>query len=270
MPFAHSQSRSCWTTGRGSRHRAGTGAFTLIELLVVVGIVAVLIALLMPALSKARKQALQVACLSNLRQLGSAFIAYATNNRGWFPSPASGDGFTFEEDWIYWRNNWPSGNPRDPMDSPIVPYLGRDLDVLKCPMGVPERDLKPYQIRTGPYPFSYSLNVRVSGFTSGRWGGNWTSFQPCPIGKTVDPSRKVLAVEEDTRIINDGAWFPMHSDYFGPIPMSYLSVRHDLPKEEQRWVRARSNVAFLDGHCEFIDRNIEIDESYINPHYRGP
>ncbi len=60
-------------------------AFTLVELLVVVGIIAVLVALLMPALSRAREQALSVQCLSNLRQIGIGLQMYASANRMYIP-----------------------------------------------------------------------------------------------------------------------------------------------------------------------------------------
>ena len=58
-------------------------AFTLVELLVVIGIIALLIAILLPALGRARDQANAVACLANLRSLGQIHAAYVADNHGW-------------------------------------------------------------------------------------------------------------------------------------------------------------------------------------------
>jgi len=60
-------------------------AFTLVELLVVIGIIALLISILLPALSRARKSANTTKCLSNLRQVGTAFQLYATEFKGTIP-----------------------------------------------------------------------------------------------------------------------------------------------------------------------------------------
>src|SRR4051794_35987340 len=67
------------------RRAAAAAAFTLVELLVVLGIIAVLIGSLLPALSTARAASRTVACLSNLRQMAVAAQAYCTANQGSFP-----------------------------------------------------------------------------------------------------------------------------------------------------------------------------------------
>src|SRR5690606_15992245 len=61
-------------------------AFTLVELLVVIGIIALLISMLLPALNRARQSANNVRCLSNLRQMGTAVEIYANMHQGILPS----------------------------------------------------------------------------------------------------------------------------------------------------------------------------------------
>src|SRR5687767_4314902 len=81
------------TAGAWKFDRANCGgvmkrrAFTMVELLVVVGVIALLIAMLMPALRRARQQAQAVQCASNLRQVHSAFAMYANEFKGHFPFP---------------------------------------------------------------------------------------------------------------------------------------------------------------------------------------
>jgi prepilin-type processing-associated H-X9-DG protein len=139
-----------------------------------------------------------------------------------------------------------------------------------------ERSLRPYQETTGPYAFSYSINVCVTGYGSGERFAPFRGGPPCQLGRAVNASHKVLAVEEDSTLINDGAWWPRSFglDQFG-AQMCILSVRHDRPTEMSRWEDqgdgvGRTNVVFLDGHCELIDRAMAEGVVYADPYFRMP
>ena len=117
--------------------------FTLVELLVVIGIIAVLIAILLPALTAARQQALTVQCASNIRQIGTALQMYINENNGYVPKPNYSEqgppGPPAATSRIYWHDQLAKylAIPKDWYGFPQKYMLDKrpwDGTVLSCPV----------------------------------------------------------------------------------------------------------------------------------------
>jgi len=120
--------------------------FTLIELLVVVAIIALLLSILLPALSRAKRHVREVMCRSNLRQLAVGYTSYAAEWKGFLPGsdldatpdPAAPHGYR-TYCWLGthpYTSQWGYGG-HDPQQAPqrgtLFAYCGRDTNVYKCP-----------------------------------------------------------------------------------------------------------------------------------------
>jgi prepilin-type N-terminal cleavage/methylation domain-containing protein/prepilin-type processing-associated H-X9-DG protein len=275
-------------------------AFTLVELLMVIGIIAVLVGVLLPAVSRARGQANQVACLSNIRQLTLAIVMYCDDNQGWLPRAAPYATAPNEEstqDFIWWQQKSSDAYiapDRDIFNSPILRYLGIKPDVrpmatvvdfgesrervLRCPCDpLSDHPVMVSKEPDGNYFFSYSLNNLMQSLDPHiatdplRLPINIKTGKPFEVaGKLVrvkSPATKILLVEESELTIDDGSFDPTSG-------ANLLSVRHDPtalapPDTPTGYVEAGGVWTVRNGNCRgnvsFCDGHADfVTRSYVD------
>jgi prepilin-type N-terminal cleavage/methylation domain-containing protein len=243
---------------KACNHSGRRRGFTLIELLVVIAIIAILLAILMPALSRVKEQAREMGCRANLRQYGVVQTMYLDDNDDRYPSawrslvrteaPVAG-----YERYCRWHD------PRYPPDGPLWPYMP-EVGVNLCPsFKILAKSLgtkHPSHVASVPVvpQYSYSMNSWL-GAKAGDSGGSAATDSKGRGGvyKRAEVTRSKAEVfffaEENmwsrsgnTNVLNDNALCPDSRDWFGTF---HSPMTGNLN-------RGTVNAVFVDAHVQEV------------------
>jgi prepilin-type N-terminal cleavage/methylation domain-containing protein/prepilin-type processing-associated H-X9-DG protein len=254
--------------------RNSKSGFTLIELLVVIAVIAILAAMLLPALAKAKQKACGAACLSNLRQWGLAMTMYLDDNRNIFPMPKIATGSVTPNSFNYSENapTWTAfnlihrqGQGDSAWFNALPSYVGgkalweiaanstspvfvNSKKIFDCP-GVTQA---PQVINADRVVFNYGMNPK----------GN--TGLPASIGYGTNFTSTMVQNPSAFVFMGDGRARSTDLPYYGD-PTKEVGVEHCWAQQFSGRHNAGGNLTFADGHAAYFKYSYAIANGSTKP-----
>lgn len=247
------------------RRAKDRGGFTLIELLVVIGIIAVLVAILLPVLGRTREHARAVQCASNMRQICQGALMYSNENKGLLPTAANmPESRLFPEYVGGYVVRMEDFGRIDFAEGGLWPYLGSAPrvreEIFLCPSDAPPRHPKIYMQPIADLRYSRNFSYNFSSYLNGQARRippqgfqDWTGLR---LSRVKRASHKIMIIEEEMPRYAQGSILSAYGPGIyvdgEPPPVSAPPI---LCKLTRRHV-GKANEGFFDGHVELVDPNI--------------
>jgi prepilin-type N-terminal cleavage/methylation domain-containing protein/prepilin-type processing-associated H-X9-DG protein len=230
-------------------------AFTLVELLVVIGVIALLIALLLPALNKAKRAANTLVCLGNLRQIGQATFMYANEFKGWLPRAyyqVHNADHAFGQRWhLIYANRYLRGQGQV-----VMGPGGQSLDkkdpihnIFVCPDHTIAHEQR-YIVNNGWYN-SYVANGRIF-LQAGNESSAGFSPYATRLSQLENAAERMMFTEKPGQRLGsyDRSAIGTNVSASGVLSVPWLEFRHGI-RTTPFGINAggRINVVFMDGHA---------------------